>query len=197
MEISVDSIRDTFAYYLTEENKKALVRELNNFPNGTNYYLNLYQDELLQGDVWTRFQYIRFETGERASIRGIILSNTCDITAENKRDLPGRILFSPIINLSSYVERLEKVGVDNKKIDAKIESIKAQMVTNIFFLPGQKILEGDHVALLDEIHTMPTIVFERDNQKAKVFTLSQIGFYLFLMKLSIHFCRFKENVKRV
>lgn len=34
------------------------------------------------------------------------------------------------------------------------------------------------------------------NQSIKLVTLSQQGFYMFLLKLSIHFCRFQENIAR-
>ena len=38
--------------------------------------------------------------------------------------------------------------------------------------------------------------FGQDIEKEKLYTLSQEGFWVFLIKLSIHFCRFHENVPR-
>jgi hypothetical protein len=52
------------------------------------------------------------------------------------------------------------------------------------------------MALFDQLYTMPSKVFDQENKKSKVFTLSLFGFYLFVFKLSIHFCRFQENVAR-
>ena len=75
-------------------------------------------------------------------------------------------------------------------------SIKEQKVTGIFFLPAGGGLQEDHIALLDDIYTMPGKVFEEEKAKSKAFTLSQIGFYLFVFKLSVHFCRFQEQVAR-
>ncbi|MGZ5601252.1 MAG: hypothetical protein ACXWFX_11735, partial [Methylobacter sp.] len=57
-------------------------------------------------------------------------------------------------------------------------------------------LESDHIVLLDDLHTLPVKLFCEKNDREKQFTLSQAGFYLFLFKLSIHFCRFHENVLR-
>ena len=48
--------------------------------------------------------------------------------------------------------------------------------------------------LLDDLHSMP---IELHGQAAeKLFTLSMAGFYLFVLKLSVHFCRLHENVDR-
>ena len=43
---------------------------------------------------------------------------------------------------------------------------------------------------------MPVRAFIDDNAKAKRFTLSLHGFYMFVFKLSVHFCRLHENVAR-
>lgn len=49
---------------------------------------------------------------------------------------------------------------------------------------------------LDDLHTVPLHAFERVAEKKKLFTLTLVGFYLFLFKLSVHFCRFHEEVAR-
>jgi hypothetical protein len=196
MEITSDSLKDQIPYYLTQGQKEGVLRALSDFPDNIDYYLNDYHDVLLQGDGWTKLQIRRFDTGEGASILGIILSNTCDIAPENIRDLPAKIVFSPLIPLSSYVSLLQKSGIDSNRIRNKVLSIKEQKVTNIFFLPAGSNLQEDHIALLDEIHNMPNKVFELEKAKSKVFTLSLIGFYLFVFKLSVHFCRFQEKIAR-
>lgn len=196
MEITADSLKEQIPYYLTQGQKEGLLKALKDFPIITNYYLNGYQDELLQGDGWTRLQVRRFETGEGASILGIILSNTCDIAPENKRDLPANIIFAPLIPLSAYVNLLDRTGIDLGRIRDKVASIKEQKVSSIFFLPAGSGLQEDHLALLDELYTMPARVFELEEAKSKVFTLSLLGFYLFVFKLSVHFCRFQEQVTR-
>ncbi len=201
MEITLDSIKDQIPYYLTEQQKEGLLKALNNFLKDpireTDYYDSYgHKDELLQGDSWTKLQIRNFDTGEKGEILGIILSNTCDVTPDNKRDLPTKITFAPLIPLPAYVELLEKTGIDPDKIKNKIISIKEQKVTNIFFLPASSVLQRDYIALFDELHTMPSKVFELEKNKSKVFTLGYFGFYLFIFKLSIHFCRFHENVTR-
>lgn len=51
-----------------------------------------------------------------------------------------------------------------------------------------------HVALLDDLHSMPMEVYKEAAEK--LFTCSMEGLYLFVFKLSVHFCRLHENVDR-
>lgn len=195
MEISVESIGTQIPYYLTQKSKENLVQALKSFPNFFDYYIDLYPTDILQGDGWSKLEVIRFEDGDRKEIKGIILSNSCDISVENKRDLPPKISFAPIIKLSKYAEMLVSKGFLQQKIDSRLQSIRVQQTSNMFFLPKGGKLEEDYVALLDDVHTMPFKVFEPKTRE-KQFTLSQVGFYLFLLKLSVHFCRFHEEIER-
>lgn len=52
------------------------------------------------------------------------------------------------------------------------------------------------MALLDDLHTMNLKKFEDISERKKILTLSQIGFYIFLFKISVHFCRFHEAIER-
>jgi len=200
MEITPESIKDQIPYYLTENQRTGLIKALNDFPENANYYLdnfnNQYQNDVLQGDGWTNLRLRRFEDGEEGKILGIILSNTCDVSPENRRDLPTNITFAPIIPLSRYISSLQRASIGPKRINDKIDSIRQQKVSNIFFLPKGISLEEDCIVPLDQIYTMPTKLFIEDEEKSKIFTLSMIGFYLFVFKLSIHFCRFHENIDR-
>lgn len=196
MGITLEDIKENIPYYLTQEAKEGLVKALKDFPEKMNYYTKKHQDELLQGDGWNSLDIINVETAERKSIKGIILSNSCDISPENTREIPARIVFAPIIPLSLYEDLLAKSGIDLNKVSSKVSSIKLQKVTSLFYLPKGGCLASDHIAALDDLHTLPVQRFCKKTDREKQFTLSQAGFYLFLLKLSIHFCRFHENVFR-
>jgi hypothetical protein len=196
MQFTQDSIQEQIPYYLTQEAKENLVKALSDFPNNTNYYINNYQKEILQGDGWDSLEIIRFENGERKLIKGILLSNSCDIDLDNKREFPQQISFSPIISLNKYRSQLISNGLDQTRIEAKVNAIKAQSVTNIFYLPKGCGLNEDFIALLNIVHTVPLHAFNVQDNKQKLFTMSQVGFYIFLFKLSVHFCRFHENIPR-
>lgn len=196
MELTADSIKEQIPYYLTSKDKEDLVRELKNLSDKTSYYTTQYPESVLQGDGWSLLQFYDFDSGEKCSILGIILSNSCDAASENKRDIPAQVTFSPIVYLSGYVEELRKAGVDETRITQKVQAIRKQQITNIFYLPKGDKLEDEGIVLFGLVHTMPLSVFEKDSAKKKYFTLNQTGFYLFLLKLSVHFCRFQENLRR-
>ncbi|MBD1399439.1 hypothetical protein [Pelovirga terrestris] len=196
MGIFEESIQSSIPYYLTQEAKEGLIKELKKFPQSTNYYTIFYQENILQGDGWNQLEVLNFEDGQRKKIKGILLTNSCDISLENSRDFPVTLTFAPVIKLENYENKLYSFGIDPKKIKEKLRSIKEQRVSSLFFLPKGGSLDGDYIALLDDIHTMPFKKFESKTDRVKQFTLSQIGFYLFLLKLSIHFCRFHEGILR-
>jgi hypothetical protein len=192
--ITVEQIQDHIPRYLTLQQQRELASELSNFEK-RNYYTQLFPNELLQGDGWSRIEIIRFETGERDKIKGILLSNSCDIAPENRRDFPPRIVFAPLIDLGAYEARLIAL-LDKQIVQDKLAAIRRQTVTSIFYLPAGGSLASEHIALLDDLHTIPLKAFLSETEREKLFTLGQMGFYLFIMKLSIHFCRFQEDIAR-
>jgi hypothetical protein len=198
MVLTQGTIHSYLPYYLTAEAKTWIINELNKFPLGEMQYFLLhgFEQEMLQGDGWTRLQLRNFVTGEQSAINGVVLSNTCDVTPENKRDLPVNITFSPLIPVEAYTALLIQAGLPRTSIDAKIAAMKRQEVTNIFYVPTGGALKSEHFVLLGDVHSLPAKVYQEDPNKNKLFTLSQAGFYLFLLKLSMHFCRFHEEVLR-
>lgn len=196
MSISAETIQAYIPYYLTQEQKDGLVKALAEFPKPIQYYIALYPDELLQGDGWEKLEIIRFKNGARDKIKGILLSNSCDISADNKREIPPKITFAPIIKLANYSELLLRHGLTQQQINDRFQAIREQRITTMFYLPKGGSLEEEYVALLDDLHTVPAHAFEQVAERKKLFTLSLVGFYLFLFKLSVHFCRFHEEVAR-
>ena len=194
--ITIENIQTHIPPYLTPDQKKDLVEGLKDYKN-RNIYTTLYPTDLLQGDGWSSIEIVRFLDGARDKIRGVLLSNSCDINPANTRDFSPRIAFAPLVRLQDYQSRLmEKGTIPPDQIQSKIGSIKDQLVTSIFYLPQGGALDTEYIAILDDIHTIPLAVFQAEAVKSKLFTFNMLGFYLFLIKLSIHFCRFQENLAR-
>lgn len=183
--------------YLTPGQKADLFSELSRFPDNMAFYLSgaEWADRILQGDGWRGLIAINFLNGERKRVAGVVLSNSCDVSSENIRDLPVNILFSPLIQLSRFEETLRAIGKSDEQIASIVGNIKKQRVTSIFYLPEHREQLPESVIFLDDIHAHPLPDFVR-SERAKLFTLNQYAFYLFLMKLSIHFARFQEDVQR-
>ncbi len=199
MEVSVDLLRDHIPYYLTQNQKEGLRRAPEDFSQkgeSASYYTTHHQGELLQGDGWDALEIVQFKDTRRISTKGILLSNTCDMDFANKRERPPNIVFAPLISLSRYRELLTSQCLPVDVISSKIESIRRQEVTSIFYLPKGGELFDEYIAYFDDIHTIPVDYFDCLDCEQNLFTLSQFGFYMFLFKISVHFCRFHENVVR-
>lgn len=194
--MELQSIKDQIPYYLTQEAASGLLEELKNYSDKTEFYTSRYPSELLQGDGWQGFTLFDFNTNSGRSVKAIVLSNSCDISTENARDVSPKITFVPLIKFSRLQKIFEDAGKNPAAVEQKMLAIREQKNTSFFFLPAQTSLTEDYVAWLSDVHSMPSANFIANTSKAKVFTLNMTGFYLFLFKLSIHFCRFHENLDR-
>lgn len=183
--------------YLTPEQTKELYTELAAFPNFRQFYLfsSTLADELLQGDGWAGLVAINFYSRQTKTVSGLVLSNSCDVSSGNARKFPVNLLFAPIISLSRFVERLQLIGQTSQQIEDQLSAIRSQKMTSVFYLPRAEGVIEESMVLLDDIHAEPLEYFQ-NNFRRPLFTLSQHAFYIFIIKLSIHFCRFQEGVQR-
>lgn len=202
MTFTAESLQQQIPYYLTAEDRQVLVDELRAISNGgtASYFLSSFRDsfkgDMLQGDGWRGFQLFRFDTGELCSVQALVMSNSCDIDPGHTRDIPARVIFAPLVKLAAYERALRASGIDAHKVDEKLASIRAQKVTNVFFLPAGDPVTEDHVVKLDDVHSMPVAAHVGAKDRHKLFTLSNAGFYMLVLKLSVHFCRLQEKVNR-
>ena len=183
--------------YLTPSQKQELYSEMQKFPCATQFYLHRpdLRDQLLQGDGWQGFIAINFHTGQRKAVSGVILSNSCDVSTDNSRTLPVNILFAPIVSLSQYEQLLLANGKTPAQVGSQFNEIRNQKVTTMFYLPRLSGVIEESIILLDDIHVHPLRDFLEVSHES-LFQLNQFAFYLFLIKLSIHFCRFQEDIQR-
>lgn len=183
--------------YLTPSQKQDLYSEMLRFPGTTQFYLHRpdLRDQLLQGDGWQGFIAINFHTGQRKVVSGVILSNSCDASTDNSRSLPVNILFAPLVNLSQYEQLLLTNGKSPAQVSSQFNEIRNQKVTSMFYLPRLSGVIEESIILLDDIHVHPLRDFLEVSHEP-LFQLNQFAFYLFLIKLSIHFCRFQEGIQR-
>jgi hypothetical protein len=201
MTFDTDLLQQQIPYYLTADPAhKLLLTEIKSLSEGADkgYFIpkknDAYATEMLQGDGWAGFQVLSFTSGDRKMIRGIVLSNSCDVSPENERVLPLRVTFAPIMKLNNLRTRFMERGIRSEQIDQRLQAIRSQSVTNMFYLPADGPLDEEYVALLEDLHSMPIAAHQL--AAGKLFTLSMVGFYLFVFKLSVHFCRLHENVDR-
>ena len=185
------SFEDAAAFW-----RKDLFAELSRLPETHSYYATNSLNELLQGDGWESVDFFDIEAGERRQIKAVVLSNTCDIASENPRDVPIRVTISPLVRVSRLIGLLQHHGVLAAEIDDKLRTIRRQEISNIFYFPKSGTLDDEYVVFFDNVQSQLPTTFIGNTRKQRIFSLNQAGFWYFLLKLSIHFCRANEGVVR-
>jgi len=181
--------------YLTDDEKESIRDQLKAFPDKINYYLGRSSEEWLQGDGWTGFVLIDFATTQKKDVSGVVMSSSCDIDPTHDVHRPRNVVFSPLVDLGRYLKMCKEQGKTQAQIQGIEQSIKEQKVFDVFYLPRIEGVISESILLLDNLHVHPLNDFA-SKDKAKLFTLSQVGVYMFLFKLSVHFTRMTEGVRR-
>lgn len=198
--------------YLTSAEKSRLRNSLEKFkPEHRNkefgyndfYKLN-HLDYLIQGDLIYDIRFPFWDSNNRVYLKGytnaMILTNTCDISFENKRTLnPKECLFVPLIALDEHIVTLKESRFSQTQIDSFVKSLKAQELTNLFYLPKAQKTRKEYIAILDNVFWVATYELQElyDTLEEERFaSLNLYGQYLFILKLSHHFCRFPEENDR-
>lgn len=129
------------------------------------------------------------------TILGLIISNSCDLASENNPTPDQRVVYAPILNLDIYRERLIGRGYLSKDADGIINQIRRQEVVRLFYLPAVPGQFGESVIALDNLYSLPLGMLNEE-RRTRVFSLSNFGWYVLLFKLSVHFTRMTDAVRR-
>lgn len=153
-----------------------------------------------QGDIINGFPVPYFEKGKyinRYQIRSILLSNTCDMSEDNKRSFDMNVCIAPVQTVSNFLYDLDK------DLQQQIyDSLKKQLITNLFYLPptGQELINDPrhkgYICNLDQIFNLPLeiLLLQISHlEKIRDESLSHFGLYLLVTKISYHFCRYEHS----
>lgn len=188
--------------YLSSESERELFAGLKDFPENIDdriYSTYLQNDEVLyQGDGIKDLLVFNFPKLEKKKKECIVLSNTCDIDPNNKRNFPSQIIYAPIIKLEDYIHKIiEKTSKTPIQVQEHINAIRKQKITQIFYLPPFSGRLEESIVFLDRIFNLPNGFIDREKlNERRIFNLSDYGIYLFLYKISIHFTRIQDRVER-
>lgn len=203
MNLEKDELERYFPSYLTKAGKESILSGIRAFQNKDNYGLFLSgingcpSDTILQGDICRGFSYYDFsKAGLEENITGIVISNSCDISTENKRNLPVNVVFCPLFSLQGYKKSLEDEGFEARRVSDIIDSIMNQSTTTMFYLPKCQYITQDAIVRLDMAYSINLNHLKAKVNDNKICSLNQFGFYLLLFKLSVHFCRLHEGIER-
>ena len=200
--MNFDEVKIYLPKFLSEESDRVLFNGLIDFPENIDerLYTTYLNDTriIYQGDGLNNLLVVNLPKPEVKPAPSIILSNTCDIDLQNERNFPSQIVYAPIFSLDKYKLTLLKNSKKSKEqIVDHINAIKRQEITQIFFLPKFDGKLEESIVFFDRVNNMPNTLIERDKITTnRIFTLSDYGAYLFLLKLSIHFTRVQDKVER-
>lgn len=199
--ISLEDVQQYLPKYLSPDAQKNLFDGLSQFPDNidSRLYASSKSNEsiIYQGDGLNSLLFINLPDQRIAEIPVMVLSNTCDVDPSNDRLFPTNVIYAPIIKLSKYIGLLEQDNSGKQAIDDHIASIKKQRITQIYYLPKGGSLKDESIVFLDKINSC-NIQYLNDKsiKDITLFTLSDYGLYLFIFKLSLHFTRIQEGIKR-
>lgn len=166
----------TFDPYTVERVKKSIIETAKS--SDCDVYLEQpTQQNILQGDIFKNIEFITYNVdGKPIKLKGdiMVISNTCDISRNEN------ILFIPFIPLEKLTRKINE------------NDLKKNVIYNFFYIKEieNKILDFDRI-----IH-LPRKQLEKIKENRK-FSLTQYGFYMLLIKLSVYLMRIEsEEVKR-
>ncbi|MEK7256088.1 MAG: hypothetical protein AAB316_15160 [Bacteroidota bacterium] len=199
--------------YLTREDKDRLADALEQFKveksqawNSkllTHFYSRNPFDYFLQGDLLRQIRYANWnaesKSFDKIYLNAIILSNTCDLDLSNQRNITKEVVLAPLTEFRRYKQKLEMRIGSGEKLKSLEDGIKAQVYSSLLYLPPAPGTTDDFVCHLDKAFWFPTEELNSylpDLSQTRISSLDYFGYYLFLVKLSYHFCRLPEEKQR-
>lgn len=172
--------------------------------NYSGFYLLNAPLYLMQSDVVQSVRAIEWDLSIHDYVLcytpAMILSNTCDITPENIRNANVKqVMLAPIIPLDEYEKDLRKAQIGSDQLRSFLTTLRRQELSNIFYLPPNHRNGKEYMVVLDKAFWQPLNAIETINsnlQQQRFLSLSHWGFYLFLLKISYHWCRLPETDDR-
>jgi hypothetical protein len=198
MALSLEESEKFLTPGLSASDRQEMLTELRRIRNASSmrFYSSRKFEQRMQGDALNGAPYIVAKNPPALrTTQVMVLSNSCDISPENQREERPMVTIAPLIRVSKWRDRFIAAGMKVARIDTKLKSLRAQEVTNKLFLPKGQGLDEDSIVPLDHMQSIPTSMLDASNPTTLA-VLSQAAHWLLCVKLSIHFSRLQEGVRR-
>jgi hypothetical protein len=198
--------------YLSSPNKDRLKKGLEQFVGNplkskaldySDFFLSFPPNFLMQSDLFNSIKMVEWDSEiddfSSGFIPAVLVSSTCDISNNSQSINKKEALFAPLISVSEYCIDLKNEGYSEDQISSFVNSLHNQEFSNIFYMPKNEKNNQDYLVFFDKISWFPTdklIIHNSSIEELRFISLSNYGFYLFLLKLSYHFCRVPEESYR-
>jgi hypothetical protein len=198
--LSPEDLRRFMPTFLSQGSEKAFLDEIGAFARSDErpFYSSALRETpiLFQGDGLSGLMIVRLPETTTKPGRALLLSNTCDVDPLNKRMYDASLTYAPILSLPRYLKALRASFSEERVINHERE-IRQQLVTSIFFLPQGEDLDEDCLVFFDRAISASSEIVDREHVPGRrLFVLSDFGAWLLALKLSIHFCRIRDQVDR-
>lgn len=211
-QLSQYRFEDLLPYYLTTVEKQRLklgVEQFINFETKekaldySSFYLKNPPEYLMQSDMLNSVKLVAWDDESKDFVSGftpsVFVSNTCDVNNDNTRSINNKeAMFAPIIELEQYFNDLRDEGYSSSQITSFHNTLKQQDFSNLFYLPKNEKNGTEYIVFFDKISWSPIdeLIKDESINNIRFISLSNFGFYLFILKLSYHFCRVPEEIDR-
>lgn len=159
-------------------------------------------EDTYQGDIIDELDLVYFEvvndvleTKVLEDQPCMLLSHTCDMYLQGKTR--GKyISVAPLFSYREFSNRRTE-GYSDEGWGDFLEAVKRNRITDILYIPEKQPL-GESVILLDRIFPIDPNFLKAKLEKRgskKILSLSQIGFYYLLIKLTYHFARYEDRAE--
>jgi hypothetical protein len=197
---ALDDFRLFLPKYLSDSEQKKLFDELNSFPENIDKRFfsdpQKFKNEILQGDGFTSVLMPQYDDRSFIEVKGFLVSNSCDASAENPELFDRNLVFAPILSVGKWEELLREENAE-VSIQDHITAIRNQRISSCFFLPAWGADAEDCFVRLDCMFSFAiTPEMLKSLTNGKIFSLSNYGFYVLLFKLAVHFSRVQERIDR-
>lgn len=156
-----------------KEKAKAAIQDFRNMRGTVNYLMSNPLDVLSQGDIISKVPFMYYDSNgeeKRFTALGMVITTSCDIDNDN------RLTVVPVLPLQQYL------GDDN--------IIKKNLTLSYMYIPDIK-MEDYFIdfSLMNTYDKNLIIKGIESNRIQRYASLSQIGFYFFIAKLTVFLMR--------
>lgn len=179
------------------EHRAELTRYLDMFPDGVEdwlYHSEIVNPEsLIQGDIILNIPVCFIDdSGDVLSGQDIValISHSCDMQRE-RQDF---IIIAPVVTFNEY-KSLTNYENNKQSIDSLIADIRANKVFRYFYLPPKNGLPESFIDFSRMVSISSAFInsIKTNHSEDCILSLSQYGYYLFLIKLTFHLARMERS----
>ncbi|MBP8745484.1 MAG: hypothetical protein KBH86_10210 [Syntrophorhabdus sp.] len=186
------TLKEECSDYLKKQVPKGLDHQI--------YSLKVFESPY-QGDIINNFDLVFFQliddyqqTQFIENSYCMLLSHTCDINVQDKSS-KSYISLVPVTDYNDFAEKRFD-GYSEQQWQDFLRSVRENKITNLLYLPDNPPQFKASVVFLDQICSVDPYLLDEalsSKRSQRIASLSHVGFYYFLIKLTYHFARFDES----